>query len=135
MYINYILIALGIWTLGLSFFVFKVYRNFSKLTKGVEIDLGKKGFDEVNKRLSALEKDGKIHVQKLGLVRFNPFKEIGGDQSFSLAILNGEDSGIIITGLHTRDRTRVYMKEVSGGKSGYDLSDEEKKALSAAYKK
>ena len=85
--------------------------------------------NELTKRVNLVEADGKLHVQKIGLVRFNPFRELGSDHSFSLAILDGEDSGTIITSLHTRDRTRVYMKAIKNGKSDADLSEEEKKAL------
>ena len=94
----------------------------------------KKGFADVDKRLDFLEEDGKVHVQKIGLVRFNPFRELGGDHSFSLAILDGINSGVIITGLHTRDRTRIYMKEIKKGKASLELSSEEKKALAQAQK-
>jgi hypothetical protein len=90
---------------------------------------------EIGKRIDYLEEDGKLHVQKIGLVRFNPFKELGGDHSFSLAILDAQDSGIVITSLHTRDRTRVYMKDVKKGKSDSELSVEEKRALSNAEKR
>lgn len=135
MQVYIILIVLGVWLLGISLVLYRTYKLFNKLSKGIEEDLAKKGFGEVNKRLSFLENDGKHHIQKVGLVRFNPFKELGGDHSFSLAILDGEDSGVIITGLHTRDRTRVYMKKIIGGKSEADLSIEEKKALESAHKK
>jgi hypothetical protein len=70
----------------------------------------------------------------VGLIRFNPFNEIGGDHSFSLAILDGGDNGIIITGLHTRDRTRIYAKQVNKGKSDLELSTEEQKALLKAQR-
>ncbi|HTK03756.1 MAG TPA: DUF4446 family protein [Alphaproteobacteria bacterium] len=124
-----ILISFGIWLLVLSVVLYRLFTLFSKLTKGVEEDLTKKGFGEVRKRLDAIESDSKKHIQKVGLVRFNPFRELGGDHSFSLAILDREDSGIIITSLHTRDRTRVYMKDIKKGESGSELSFEEKKAL------
>jgi hypothetical protein len=138
----------GIWLLILSFFLYRFLTLFNKLTKGVEVtDLKKvlekvlsrgdentKDIDSLNKRLDLLEEDGKSHIQKVGLVRFNPFKELGGDHSFSLAILDAHDSGIIITGLHTRDRTRVYMKEIKKGKSSFELSEEEARALSYAEK-
>lgn len=128
-------VIFGVWLTFLSVLIFKVYKLFTKLSLGIEADLTKKGFGEINKRLSFLENDGKGHIQKVGLVRFNPFKELGGDQSFCLAILDGEDSGILLTGLHTRDRTRVYMKKIIKGKSDHDLSVEEKKALDNAYAK
>lgn len=129
--INIIII---VWLLVISIFIVRIYILFKNLTKGVEEDLSKKGFAEVKKRLDLLESDSKNHIQKVGLVRFNPFGDLGGDHSFSLAILDDEESGIIFTSLHTRDRTRVYMKEIKNGKSEYDLSAEEVKALTRAKK-
>lgn len=139
----------GIWLAVLSFFVFRINALFNKLTKGVEVaDLKKvlerllenesKNADvlkDIEKKIAFLNEEGKYHVQKIGLVRFNPFKELGGDHSFSLAILDGLENGIIITSLHTRDRTRVYMKNIKKGKPDTDLSEDERKALSVAIKK
>jgi hypothetical protein len=144
----FILLILGLWLLTLSFFLYRFIVFFNRLTKGVEVaDLkkvlekilvkGEANTDEIKvlgKRADLIEEDGKFHIQKIGLVRFNPFKELGGDHSFSMAILDSHDSGIIITSLHTRDRTRVYMKDVKKGKSGFELSSEEKKALVDAEK-
>ena len=84
--------------------------------------------------IKRLDGEGRLHVQKVGLVRFNPFREIGGDHSFSLALLDGNDTGVVITGLHTRERTRVYMKAIKVGKSEHELSDDEKRALIKAIK-
>ena len=139
----YISIFFGVWLLILSIFLYRFIVLFNKLTKGVEVtDLKKvlekvlekgqintEGIKALEKRVSLIEEDGKFHIQKIGLVRFNPFKELGGDHSFSMAILDSHDSGIIITSLHTRDRTRVYMKDIKKGKSSFELSSEEKKAL------
>jgi len=57
-----------------------------------------------------------------------------GDHSFSLALLDGKDTGVVITGLHTRERTRVYMKAIKAGKGEHELSEDEKKALAKALK-
>ena len=136
----------GLWLTIISLVLFKEFALFKKLTKGVGVDdlkkvlekvlskeaVNKKEINELIKRTGQLEEDGRLHIQKVGLVRFNPFKELGGDHSFSLAILDGEENGIIITSLHTRDRTRVYMKDVVRGKANIELSDEEKKALAKA---
>jgi hypothetical protein len=127
--------VLVIWLLVLSVVLYKLFKVFGKLSQGVEADLARKGFIEVGKRLDFLESDGKNHVQKVGMVRFNPFSELGGNHSFSLAILDGYDSGMIITGLHTRDRTRVYLKEINKGKAVLELSSDEKKALAKAKEK
>lgn len=151
MQIEVIIISLvfGAWLLGLSFVVWKAYALFNKLTRGIEVadlkkilekvlasqDSNKKDIADINRKIAYLEEDGKLHIQKVGLVRFNPFKELGGDHSFSIAVLNAEDSGIIITSLHTRDRTRVYMKDIKKGKSSFELSADEKKAFLQAQKK
>ena len=143
-----ILGVVAVWLLGLTVFVVLQTRFFNKLVrdekgKGLRSILDKilKEQKKSNKEISDLEKElanykeeGELHVQKVGLVRFNPFKELGGDHSFSLAILDGKDTGFVITGLHTRERTRVYAKEVKKGKSDIELSDEEEKALKKALK-
>lgn len=67
---------------------------------------------------------------KLQLVRFNPFNDVGGDQSFILCLLDKTNSGVIITSLHTRDSTRVYAKAIKNGScESQSLSKEETKAL------
>lgn len=133
---------------ALTVFVFFQTRLLNKLTKGTKKkDLkkildeilksqkgNKKGLKEVKRELQKLEDEGFLHVQKVGLVRFNPFREIGGDHSFSLAILDGKDNGVVITGLHTRERTRIYAKTIKKSKSKLELSEEEEKALKRAQK-
>jgi hypothetical protein len=84
--------------------------------------------------LESLKKDNKFSLQKIGVVRFNPFKGVGGDQSFSIAILDAHDSGVVMTSLYTREENRIYGKPVKGGRSEYSLSEEEKKAIEIAQK-
>lgn len=77
----------------------------------------------------------KSHLQKMGFVRFNPFNDTGGDQSFCLAILDGHDTGIVISSLHSREQTRIYAKRIVAGKTeGVELSREEAEALNRALK-
>jgi len=72
-------------------------------------------------------------LHKTGMIRFNPFKEVGGDQSFAIALLNGKDNGIIISSLYTREGTRIYSKSITNGKSEkYPLTEEEEKAIKIA---
>jgi hypothetical protein len=73
-------------------------------------------------------------VQKVGIVRFNPFKDTGGDQSFAIALLDLKDSGIVISSLYSREGTRVYSKPIEKGRSKYQLTEEEKKAIEKAKK-
>lgn len=144
----YIFIFFGAWLLVLSFFLYRFFVIYRKLTKGVDLgdikkvlekilsrgDLNTKNIEELIKRLDVVDEKDKHHIQKVGLVRFNPFSELGGDHSFCLAILDDRDTGVVITGLHTRDRTRIYMKDIKNGKSSFDLSTEEKKAVANAEK-
>jgi len=68
-------------------------------------------------------------VQHVGLVRFNPFEDTGGKQSFALALLDGGADGIVLSSLHSRTATRVYVKAILAGRSEAALSDEEVAAL------
>lgn len=72
-------------------------------------------------------------IHKIGVIRFNPFKDIGGDQSFAIALLDGKNSGLVISSLHTRESTRVYTKPIIRGESKkYPLTEEEKQAIKIA---
>jgi len=91
-----------------------------------------KSLEKISEELRALKKENKFNIQKVGIIRFNPFKEIGGNQSFSAALLDGNDSGIVITSLYSREGNRVYGKPVKTGTSDYLLSNEEKEAIEKA---
>lgn len=91
-----------------------------------------KNFEEVSGKLENLKKESRFSIQKLGMVRFNPFSGIGGDQSFSVALLDKNDTGIVITSLFTREGNRVYGKPIKSGQSEHALSEEEKEAISKA---
>lgn len=107
-------------------------RNLKEILDHLK-DLEQK-FEKLSQDLKIFKKEGRRFIQKVGIIRFNPFKEIGGDQSFSIALLNGNDDGIVITSLYTREGNRVYGKPIKNGKSEYPLSDEEIKAIQEAQK-
>lgn len=71
-------------------------------------------------------------IQKVGLVRYNAFKDTGSDLSFTLAILNKENTGIVLNGIYSRDMSNIYAKPVENGESKYTLSEEEKEAINKA---
>ncbi len=144
-----LMIIVIIWLVVVSAILVRLVMHYKRLGKGVhqgnllthlesistqETALTKE-IAVLTRRVLALEKEKSSYLQKVGFHRFNPFNEIGGDQSFSLGILDGENDGIIITGLHTREKTRVYAKPVKAGKSTYELSAEEEKAVKVAQKK
>ena len=94
----------------------------------------KKNLERVSEELEGLKKENKFSIQKVGIVRFNPFKEIGGNQSFSVALLDGNNDGVVITSLYTKEGNRVYGKPIRRGSSEYLLSTEEKEAIEKARK-
>ena len=71
-------------------------------------------------------------ISRVGLVRYNPFEETGGNQSFALALLDAEGNGWVLSSLHARAGTRVYAKAITGGRSDAGLSEEETAAIRQA---
>ncbi len=71
-------------------------------------------------------------ISHLGLVRFDAFDDTGGGQSFALALIDDDGDGIILTSLHSRQTTRVYIKDIRGGVADAPLSGEEERALRQA---
>jgi hypothetical protein len=146
-------IGLGIcflWLLALSFYLIRAARHYQRLTSGIDKkdlqsvleDLLEKAvkdskqIDELTQMSKKLKREGFLHIQKVGLVRFNPFKDTGGDQSFTLALLDGEGNGVVVSSLHSRTSTRVYAKPVIKEEAEeYKLSREEKKAIEKATSK
>jgi hypothetical protein len=88
--------------------------------------------DDLSARSAVLEGLGRRAVQRVGLVRFNPFEDTGGNQSFALALTDARGTGIIVSSLHSRTGTRVYAKAVTEGTPDGALSDEERRALGIA---
>ncbi len=82
-----------------------------------------------------LHKNQKFALSHFALIRFNPFGDTGGDQSFAIALLDRNHDGVVITGVHARSTTRMYAKEIAAGKSHSNLSDEEQQALKTALEK
>ncbi len=70
--------------------------------------------------------------QKLGVVKYNAFNEMGGKLSFSLALLDRQDNGFILNAMHSREGCFTYIKEIVNGKSVIMLSEEEEEALEIA---
>lgn len=143
--------------LALISLIFAILANskFKKTRRDLEILFaGKKAQDlehvilAQTKEISDLDKEiqelfeisNQIHtlaqksIHKVGIIRFNPFKDIGGDQSFAIALLDGKDSGFVMSSLHTREGgTRIYTKPVIKGESEkYTLTEEEKSAIKSA---
>lgn len=89
-------------------------------------------FDGFGARLTTLEARAGQSINRIGMVRFNPFMDTGSDLSFSVAFLNDLGDGLVLTSLWGRDEVRLYAKPVEGHESRYALSQEEKQALDMA---
>lgn len=127
----FVLISLSLSIYILIFFK-KLSKNIGKndlikiLTKTMEVERdNSEDIKRLNRAIEEIKKDAENHLQKVSFLRYNPFPEVGGDHSFSLAILDHNSDGFIITGLHTRERTRVYIKKIEKGKCKQELSKEE----------
>lgn len=90
--------------------------------------------EEMEPRMKATEQAARASIQKVGFVRFNPFQDTGGDNSFSVALLDQKNNGVLFSSLYMREGTRLYAKEVKDGATRQPLSDEETKVLEQAIR-
>ena len=100
-----------------------------------ELAMTQKHVEALSQELKHLKEKSRFCFQKMGVVRFNPFNEVGSNQSFSVAFLDENNDGLVITSLYTREENRVYGKPIKNGLSEYSLSSEEKQAIEKAKKK
>src|SRR5256885_14673456 len=148
-------VGLGIVVVGLAAWLAVLQRSESRLRsrlRRILSDNGSAGLDEVLAAqatrieqlggrvdaLNALERELESSttraLQKVGVIRFNPFQDSGGDQSFAIALLDQGGSGVVVSSLHGRAETRIFAKQVVNGRSTHSLSDEEQQAIRAALK-
>ena len=125
----------------------RINKNYSEFMKkvgnGKNIDETLKSYmedvqkvDKLNKEIlnycENLDKTVDNCIQKIGLVRYNAFKDVGSNLSFALAILNNKNDGVVLNGIYSRDMSNIYAKPIVNGTSEYALSDEEKEAIKKA---
>jgi 4-amino-4-deoxy-L-arabinose transferase-like glycosyltransferase len=79
-----------------------------------------------------LERSNRSHLQRVGFLRFNPFRDTGGDQSFALALTDEAGNGVVVSSLHSREVTRVYAKPLVAWQTSYQLTEEEQQAIRRA---
>lgn len=121
----------------------KLKKRYRKLMRGVEgenlekiittymdkIDEVKEESKEVREIYNNIDERLKKSIQKVAIVRYKAFENVGSDLSFSLALLDDNDDGVIITSIYGRDESFTYAKPINKGLSRYDLSEEEKEVL------
>lgn len=99
-----------------------------------ELESGQNQQKILGQELAKLKAETAFAVQRVGLVRFNPFNDGGGNFSFCLALLDRQNSGVIITSMYGREQNRIYTKSIEQGKCEIQLTDEEQQAVQKANK-
>lgn len=146
-FILFLLIVCVLWLAYLTFSFFKLSSHYNRLLKTgdakslssvfesllSDVSVVKKDIEKLKLWCDTIEKQGQVHVQKIGLERFNPFNDTGSDQSFILVLVDARDTGVVISSLYSRGGTRWYAKRIVEGKGvDHELSHEEQKALKQA---
>ena len=148
-------VGLSIAVVGLAAWLLLLQRSEARLRsrlRKILNETGTTGLDEVldtqAKRIDGLAQRldlqatvqqelgsaARLALQRVGVVRYNPFQDSGGDQSFAIALLDHAGTGIVISSLHGRAETRIFAKQIENGRSTHTLSDEEQQAIRAALR-
>lgn len=128
--------------------LFALQKRFDDLTRGIDkkniveivkqfgkqSDLLADDIEAMRSEFAKIRHDTKNFFRKVGLVRYQGFSNTGGDQSFSIALLDDTDSGLILTSLYGRDFSKTYAKRIEKGQPSHPLTDEEREALVQAQK-
>lgn len=148
---GFIFIILIIFFLWLTYLTF-LFQTYVKDRRKILEEAKEKGIDyilqTINREIKKQSLDikelyrlsdefaelGAKSITNIGIVRYNPFADTGGDLSFSIAFLNNKKDGLVISSLHTREGTRIFSKPINQGASHYQLSKEEKEAIEKALK-
>lgn len=135
-------VCLLIYNLVLSFRL-RAYKKMTRLLQGGTLEEHINGLENrfqsqqqtighISDKVAAVQTQISRFPQHWHLVRYNAFEKTGSDLSFSLALLNDQADGFVLTGIFGREDTRIYAKPVLAGKSQYNLSDEENLAIKTA---
>lgn len=127
----------------------KVENKYRKFMRGVnnknleelvtsyldKVDEVKKQSDFLKEQYEDIDKRTKGCLQKLSMIRYRAFDNVGSDLSYSLALLNDDNDGVVLTSIYGRNESTTYAKPIDKGISRYDLSEEEKQVLKDSINK
>ncbi|MFA6416308.1 MAG: DUF4446 family protein [Candidatus Paceibacterota bacterium] len=134
-----IIIALVVWIVLLEWRLTKIFQG--KHARDLEDILADMGqfIEELSQKHDDLENFSQImdarlrkSIQKVHTVRFNPFRDQGGNQSFATSLLDEDGNGVVISSLYSRDKVGIYAKPITAGKSDFELSEEELESINSA---
>ena len=134
-----ILTALAIWLAYLEYRLSRLFRgkdasSLEKVLAAISGDIENLHLAQAEreKYLAHLEARLRRSIQGISTVRFNPFRDVGSNQSFAVALLDEHGNGVVLSTLYNRDRTSVFAKPVQAHQSEYELTAEEQQAISQA---
>lgn len=149
----YIIVGLAATTLILLILVIVLFRSLGKVenryrklmrgttTKNLEetvvayldkVDEAKGMIENCNGRMDEVDNRIKQCIQKIAVIRYKAFEDVGSDLSFSIALLDDNNNGVVVTGIFGRNESTTYAKPIDKGISRYDLSEEEQQSLNDA---
>ena len=143
-FLNIILLFLIIFCIYKILKIKKDYLIFiKKIGNGTDLDLVLKEYlkdvkeikrdnEEIKAYYTKLDHDVNSCIQKIGLVRYNAFRDVGSDLSFAIALLDNNNNGVVLNGLYGSESSNIYAKPIKNGESSYQLSSEEKYAIEIA---
>ena len=102
------------------------------IAKFQEIEQIKRIEKENKRQMEELAQSLTLAYQKIGIIKYDAFQEMGGKLSFALALLDKSNNGFVLNSMHSREGCYTYIKEIIDGKSYIKLSEEEKKAVDTA---
>ena len=100
-----------------------------------KVDRVEKQNAEISGQVNTIKQDLTKCIQKVGMFRYSAFKDTGSDLSFTLALLDENNDGVVLNGIYSREMSNIYAKPVESGVSSYTLSEEEKEAIKKAINK
>lgn len=142
----FLFVLAGIAILISFFWIFRTEKRLKKFfmgkkTKDLEdvvlelkdkIDSLTKAEEKLEKEITVIQAKLRKSIRGLQTVRFNPFPDQGGNQSFAIGMLNEDGDGVVVSSLYSRERMSVFAKPVKSGKSEYELTGEEQEVLNRA---
>lgn len=137
--ISVVIIIILFWILMLEYRLKKIFAGTkAKNLEEMIVIVGEK-INKLNETQSRIDKhlleiDNRLNksIRNIETIRFNPFVDAGGNQSFAIAFINDEGNGVVISSLYARDRMSIFAKPIINGKSDFELSNEEKEVLEKA---
>jgi len=139
--ISAIIVIILLWILMIEFRLKKIFagtkaRNLEEMIIliGKKINQVENKQQDIDQHLTTIDERLNKSIRNIETVRFNPFFDAGGNQSFAISFMNDEGNGVIISSLYARDRMSIFAKPIVGGKSEFELSEEEKNVLDKSIK-